>query len=376
MKIKDYIQNNPYRVMGVTTDDSSDVMSSHQSRIKAYSAIGKTVCYPMDMNKVFGVEPKRNMENVSSCLALLSTPGGRLLNGMFWFMNITETDARALVALAQNGDLLSTRKIWEESQQNMSALQNQLVCCLLKDPRSYSRALQTASILYNKYGDEFISTISNGFNVITPDELMPTFLSEIINSTDGNCFWWDKAVKRMGDEHISRQWADVKANHHIKKMQDALNVAKTTEYSKPEDNYEIAKQLMKCTEQHLKSMKTLVDRFPFLLSRYTTIADSVCEEILNQEIKYYNRSNWSFKVMDNSLKLERFCYRYAATIRLKERCKLNINITSGRNENAPLFANGTPDKLLFESDRKKRNETIFGILHALKNGHRNAIQSI
>lgn len=252
----------------------------------------------------------------------------------------------------------------------MSALQNQLVCCLLKDPRSYSRALQTANLLYSKYGDEFISTVCNGFSVITPSELMPTFLSEIINSTDGDCFWWDKAVKRMDDEHISHLWADVKANHHVKKMQEALNVAKTTEYSKPEENYKIARQLMKCTERHLKSMKSLVDRFPFLLSRYATIADSVCEEILNQEIKYYNRSIRTFKLKNKALELERFCYRYAATVRFKERCKLNINITLGRNENAPLFANGTPDRLLLESDQKKRNTAIYGILSALVNRHK------
>lgn len=370
MRIKDYIQNNPYRVMGVASNESSDIVSSHQSRMKAYSAIGKTVCYPIDMNKVFEVEPKRNMENISSCLASLSSPVGRLLNGMFWFMNITETDAKALVALDQNGNLLSTRKIWEENQQNMSALQNQLVCCLLKDPRSYSRALQTANLLYSKYGDEFISTVCNGFSVITPSELMPTFLSEIINSTDGDCFWWDKAVKRMDDEHISHLWADVKANHHVKKMQEALNVAKTTEYSKPEENYKIARQLMKCTERHLKSMKSLVERFPFLLSRYATIADSVCEEILNQEIKYYNRSIRTFKLKNKALELECFCYRYAATVRFKERCKLNINITLGRNENAPLFANGTPDRLLLESDQKKRNTAIYGILSALVNRHK------
>jgi hypothetical protein len=117
-------------------------------------------------------------------------------------------------------------------------------------------------------------------------------------------------------------------------------------------------------------MKSLVDRFPFLLSRYATIADSVCEEILNLEIKYYNRSAWTFMLKDNALELERFCYRYAATVRFKERCRLNINITLGRNENAPLFANGTPDRLILESDRKMRNTAICGILSALANRHR------
>lgn len=367
MGIKDYIQNNPYRVMGVTTNDSLAVVSSHHSRMKAYSAIGKTVSYPMDMDKVFGIGPKRNMENISSCMASLSTPKGRLLNGMFWFMNITGADAGALAALAQNGDPLSTRKILEESPQNMSALQNQLMCCLLKDPRSYSRALQTASLLYSRYGEEFISTVSNGLDVITPDKLMPTFLMEIINSTNGDCFWWDKAVNRLGNGHISCLWANAKTNWHTQKIQQALNVAKTTQYTIPKDNYNIAKQLMESIRPHLKALKAIVDRFPFLLSRYAAIADSACEEILHNVILYWNRCYRTRKLKENILELERFCYRYAATVRFKERCKININLTMGRNKNAPLFANGTPDRLLLESERNKRNAAICGILSALGN---------
>lgn len=369
MRIKDYIQNNPYRVIGVAINDSSDVVSSHYSRMKAYSAIGKTICYPMDMNNVFGIEPNRNIENLFSCQASLYAPGTRLLNGMFWFMNITDTDAVTLAALARDGDLLAARKTWADGPQDMSALQNQLVCCLLKDPRSYSRALHIANLLYCKYGKEFISTIGCGFDVIAPDALMPAFLSEIINTTGGRCFWWDKAVARLGDERISRQWADVKACYHIKKMRDALNVAQATEYSKPEDNCNIAMLLMKTSEPHLNTLKPIVDSYPFLLSRYVTVADTVCEEILDQTIRYYNESEWSFYVEERSFELDRFCYRYAATPRLKKRCMLNLNRVIGRSDDAPLFANGTPDNLCSEADREKRNAGICGILSALENRH-------
>ena len=80
----------------------------------------------------------------------------------------------------------------------------------------------------------------------------------------------------MNDEHISHLWADVKANYHVKKMQEALNVAKTTEYSKPEENYQIARQLMKCTERHLSyslikspssSMQNIAMRMGFLITQ-------------------------------------------------------------------------------------------------------------
>ena len=40
MNIKDFIQNNPYRVLGVFTTDSSGVIASNSSKMKAFAAIG------------------------------------------------------------------------------------------------------------------------------------------------------------------------------------------------------------------------------------------------------------------------------------------------------------------------------------------------
>lgn len=102
-----------------------------------------------------------------------------------------------------------------------------------------------------------------------------------------------------------------------------------------------------------------------LLSRYSTIAEAVGEFVLHNEIEYYNHIGWVSGLTERSLELERFCYRYAATVRFKDRCRLNINITMGRKEDAPLFPNGTPDKLTFESERKKRNACISAILSGL-----------
>lgn len=366
MKFKDFIQNNPFRVMGVFTNDSSDIISTNNSRMKAFAVIGKVVSFWQDMISVFGTEPNRQVETLASGVAALSSPEGRLRSGLFWFMNLNATDARALAALARGGDLLEARKIWEDGEQNMSSLQNQLMSCLLKDPRSYSKALQLASTLYRKYGHDFVVTVCNGFEVVSPDQLMSMFLTEIVKASDGDCWWWDKAVKRQGSKAIDLQWTEAKAMLHLSKLQDALNVAKTTEIHSTQDNYDIAVALMKQAEPHLKALKALKDEQPALLSRYATIADAVCEEILNREIEYYNHIGWFSGKADRVLVLKRFCYRYAATVRFKDRCRLNINIVMGRSSNAPVFPNGKPDKLFFESDRKKRNAGICAILDAVR----------
>ncbi len=366
MKFKDFIQNNPFRVMGVFTNDSSDIISTNNSRMKAFAVIGKVVSFWQDMISVFGTEPNRQVETLASGVAALSSSEGRLRSGLFWFMNLNATDARALAALARGGDLLEARKIWKDGEQNMSSLQNQLMCCLLKDPRSYSKALQLASTLYRKYGHDFVVTVCNGFEVVSPDQLMSVFLTEIVKATDVDCWWWDKAVKRQGSKAIDLQWTEAKASLHIGQLQDALNVAKTTEIHSTQDNYDIAVALMKQAEPHLKALKALNDGHPALLSRYATIADAVCEEILNREIEYYNHIGWFSGKVDRVLVLKRFCYRYAATVRFKDRCRLNINIVMGRSSNAPVFPNGMPDKLFFESDRKKRNAGICAILDAVR----------
>ncbi len=351
--------------MGAATSDSSTTLSSNNSRMKAYAAIGKSVSFPMDMDIVFGAKADRSQSSLVSYMSSLSVPKDRLRHGLFWFMNLTETDAHALAVLRQTGDLLEARKVWEDGEQDMSALQNQLVCCLLKDPRSYSKAIQVASRLYQRYGSELIQTISNGFNVISPDKLLLMLLEEVVVASDGDCWWWDKAMKRSGISHIDDLWTEAKATSLIAKIEQALNVAQSSECRNVQAHYDLAYKLMKHTEPMLKSLKALTDAHPVLLSRYSTIAEAVGEFVLHNEIEYYNHIGWVSGLTERSLELERFCYRYAATVRFRDRCRLNINITMGRTEDAPLFPNGKPDKLTFESERKKRNAGISAILSGL-----------
>jgi len=194
---------------------------------------------------------------------------------------------------------------------------------------------------------------------------LPMFLEEIVVASDGDCWWWDKAVKRSGISYIDDLWTEAKATSLIAKIEQALNVAQSSECRNVQAHYDLAYGLMKQTEQMLKSLKKLTDTHPVLLSRYSTIAEAVGEFVLHNEIEYYNHIGWVSGLTERSLELERFCYRYAATVRFKDRCRLNINITMGRKEDAPLFPNGTPDKLTFESERKKRNAGISAILSGL-----------
>lgn len=365
MRIKDYIRNSPYRVLGVATNDSSATLMSNNSRIKAFASIGKTVSFPQDYDRVFGEKPERQPSALASALTALSTPESRLRHGIFWFMNLTATDAKALTVLAQTGNPKEARCIWEKGEQNMSAVQNQLVCSLLMDPRAYSRAIHDAFYLYAFYGSDFVATVSGGFNIIDPDKLMPMFMEEIIKVSEGDCHSWDKAVKRCNQAPLDNLWAEAKALPLLTKLQDALNVARSTERKTPKDHLDIASRLMNQAEPLLRPLKALASAHPKLLSRYSTIADTVAEEVIDREITYWNRTSWHAGKREEAMPLLCFCYRYACSVRFKNRSKENINIVLGRSKDACLFPNGKPDKLTSESDRKKRNAGICAILSAL-----------
>lgn len=366
MRSKEYIKNNPYRVLGVATTDSPATRMQRQSRMKAFASIGKAVTFPMDLFPVYGNHPERNEAAISAAMSQLSTPKDRLLHGMFWFMNVTATDAEALAVLFKTGKLLDARRIWGKAEQNMSAVQNQVVCCLLMDPCAYAMALQEAYYLYTRFGDEFINTICGGVQVITPDQLMPLFMKEIIRFSGADCCCWDKAVKNGNNATIDKCWTEAKATPLITQLQTVLNIARSTECHSPEENLDLATGLMKQAEPLLKPLRTLAATHPILYSRYATITDTVAETVLDHEIEYSLRTKWISKKEKLCMELMCFCYRYACTVRFKHRCQKNINIGLYRPEEAPLFPNGMPDNLTSESERKKRNEDISAILSAME----------
>lgn len=367
MLIKEYIKNNPYRVLGVVANDSPATLMSHYSQMKAFSFIGKSVSFPQDFDRFFGEKPERHPAALDSALAALSTPEGRLRHAMFWFVNDTATDAEALTVLAQSGSPMKARRVWEKADQGFSGAHNTIVCNLLMGPCEYPLAIYQATPYYLFCGEELASSVCGDFSGNTTyDALMQVFLEEVIKSTEGDFHWWDKAVKICDDVWLNVLWVEAKAKPLLEQLQEAFNVAISSERLTPQDHFDIACRLMNQAEPLLRPLKALASTYPKLLSRYTTIADTIAEEVLDRVIIYSLRSEWHLNKNEQILPLYCFCYRYACSVRFKNRCQENINIVLGRKKDARLFPNGTPDKLLFESERTKRNAGICAILSAIR----------
>lgn len=286
---------------------------------------------------------------------------------MFWFVNDTATDAEALTVLAQSGSLLKARRVWDKAGQGFSVTHNTIVCNLLMGPNEYPSAVSLACHYYDFLGEEIASSVRGSFSGDTNyDALMSVFLEEVVKSAEGDFHWWDEAVRIGSNGWLDDLWPEAKAKPLLEQLQEAFNVAISTERLTPQDHFDIACPLMNQAEPLLRLLKALCSAYPKLLSRYTTIADTIAEEVLDRVIIYSLRSEWHLNKNEQILPLYCLCYRYACSVRFKNRCQENINIVLGRKKDARLFPNGEPDNLVLESERKKRNAGICGILAAIR----------
>ena len=364
MKTIDFIKSNPYRVMGMASNQPTSTMASNLTRLKAFSSIGKQTAFPIDMDSVLKDAPERSSAAIHKAMAALSSPKGRLDHGLFWFMNMNETDAKILSALAKDGNLTAAREAWALETPGMSAMQNQVVCYLLMGPEHYVHALRFAIVMYQIRGKELISTICMGLDTAKADDLMATFMENIVEFTDGDWQSWDTAVGLLDCSTEERLWAEAKANHIIKKLDDALNAAKAATIHCTRDNFDLATKLMNVSGPLLASLRQLRENCPALLSRQETVADNVCKEILQKAISYYNDGGWLFEPTEKMMEPYLFSHQNSESARFKKRCELNMNIILGRDHEAPFFSNGKPDNLSAQ-DREKANMGIRGIVSSL-----------
>ena len=366
MKTIDFIKSNPYRVMGLASNQQNSTMASNLTRLKAFASIGKHTSFLMDMNSVLNDEPERSAAAIQKAMAALNSTKGKLGNGLFWFMNMNDTDARILADLARDGNLAAARKAWAMEIPGVSAMQNQVVCYLLMGPEFYVHALRFANVLYLIRGDELVTTICNGLMTATADELMAMFMEIIVSFTDGDWQRWDVAVSQLNNSKTELMWAEAKASHYIKKLENALNAAKATTIHCSRDYHDAATMLMSVSGPLLASLRQLRENSPMLLSRQETITDNVCDEIIDKFISYCNSSFWFAEETEEVIRPFLFCHQNAESARIKKRCENNMNIILGREEDAPFFPNGKPDNLSAQ-DREKANEGIRSIVSSLNN---------
>lgn len=360
--MKTFIQRNPFRILGIASNADANETVRNCNMIKAMSLIGRNVSFKTDLTNLFkDGDVKRSKEVVMLAQSEISYPMNHLKYGMFWFMKGTEADEEAIGMMAENQMSAARAKLTKIRE--MSGVQNLMMTYLVGGRPNYKKAIMLAIKLFDVFGDEYVKTLSLGCNLILKDELLPMYLDLLYNEVsdkDELC----KVADEISDESFIKAWTKVIANATNKYLQKEFNIAQTTECIKVNDHYRIAVNLKEQTEDALSRLRSYAKKDESVASIYNTIADKISEEVLDHSISYYNGSIYGRILKSRCASLERFSYQFAVSPYLRLRVQHNLNITLGRNKDAPLFPNGKADERT-ERDRKVCNSMIAGILSAL-----------
>lgn len=360
--MKTFIQRNPFRILGIASNADANETVRNCNMIKAMSLVGRNVSFKTDLTNIFkDGEVKRSKEDVMLAQSEISYPMNHLKYGMFWFMIGTDADEEAISMMADNQMTAARAKLTKIRE--MSAGQNLMMTYLIGSRPNYKKAIMLAIKIFDLFGDEYVKTLSLGCNLIPKDELLPMYLDMLYNEVsdmDELC----KVADEIKNDSFIKAWTKVVANATNKYLQKEFNIAQTAECIKADDHYRIAVNLKEHTEDTLSRLRSYAKKDEGVASVYNTIADKISEEVLNHSISYYNGSIYCRVMKSRCVSLERFSYQFAVSPYLRLRVQHNLNITLGRNKDAPLFPNGKADDHS-ERDRKVCNSIIAGILSAL-----------
>lgn len=305
---------NPYRVLGVFTTDGPSVMMQNLNKIHVLNAVGRDASFPADMGKAFKHVPDRCNDRVDHCLKVLSSPMKQLCEGMFWFMNLNDTDAEAFRLLNTTGNLRKARQLWEKEGRGVSALQNRLVCCIAGGV-SFKNTIPVIDELYTKHAQELADILTHGMVPLASEQVLNVFFEKLINIFHIPDI--EEVIDQYGDKTITRQWFDARVSVLQRQLESHMAALDVEDCN---DVWGYLEDLQSIAKKHAEQK--------FLCE---TIAESVSESILDQVIKYYNESHKTLRNKDLTLMICRRCRRFASTKRFSDRCTKNINTLYGKS---------------------------------------------
>ena len=98
-----YIENNPYRILGVLSNSSMKEIVSNFGKIKAFAKTGKSVSFNNDFVQLLG-PINRDSQLATDAYNAISLPKDRFVAGLFWFIQDSPIDEVAINKL-RAGDI-------------------------------------------------------------------------------------------------------------------------------------------------------------------------------------------------------------------------------------------------------------------------------
>lgn len=307
------ILQNPFRILGVYANSPKKDIVANKGKATAFLKVNRPVEYPLDLK---GILPPvmRTVEQFNEAEAKLTIAKEQIQHAQFWFLKMTPLDDIAFNHLfAANID--EAISIWSK-QNNLSALQNKMLCYLIKG--SLSEALSSAQQLYNTFGDAYIGKIDNSSTLrLSAIELRNLFIDSL-----GEDVGAMNLLKVTTDADWKTYISDQTIGPLISKISSEVDKAKKVDHKNPKARFDAAGKLATATKEAFNLLKSLL---PSSDPQYQMIADKLGLEILQCGIDYFNNSE-DDDAPHNAMKVQKQAQSIVVGTLAKQRCEENVKI--------------------------------------------------
>ncbi|MBQ7608850.1 MAG: hypothetical protein IJU76_12925 [Desulfovibrionaceae bacterium] len=178
----DIIQNNAFRIIGMTVNSTAKERLASVSKIKAYARIGKDVSFPLD--KVFALgKVSRTVEAVDRAVVQLNTQDDFLKNALFWFYTLTPEQEKAYQCI-EAGNLKDAQKIYEKAKDFGSLIGLATLAFVntnINQAIGYINTFFEDETAFNAFKD-FVSQITRQETNLTVEDLLTLYLETLLEN--------------------------------------------------------------------------------------------------------------------------------------------------------------------------------------------------
>lgn len=307
------INNNPFRLLGVFANSPKRDIVANKGKATAFLKVNRSVEYPLDLK---GILPSlsRTLEMMNEAESHLAIAKEQIKYAQFWFLKMTQLDEIAFNHLFA-GKIDESISIWSK-QDNISSLQNKMVCYLIKN--SISGAISIAQQLYGKFGDTYIEKVDGSCTLkMTAVELRNLFIDSLGESV-GIMNLLSAATDADWKSYISSKTIGPLIN----KISSEVEKTKKVDHKDPNARINAARNLVTNTKGAFSQLKNLL---PVSDPQFQMIADKLGLEILQCGIDYFNNSE-DDDAPHTAMKMQKYAQSVVFGTLAKQRCEENVKI--------------------------------------------------
>jgi hypothetical protein len=360
------IINNPFRIIGILSNNSAREIQARKNRITAYAKVGKEITSEYDFSFFNSIE--RTNSIIDKAFSDIEQNQNKVIHSLFWFTNLNPVDNTAIQHLV-SGNKEKAIEIWDKltdekevTSKNFSAFNNIGTLYLLEDSKEEIKQGITAKIklIESENFKDFIHTVADETYSIDKNKQMELFADELLINFK-NKYTTSETIELFNNcnETIKKYLSKKFTEEPIHKIEVLIEQC-TKKRAKDKINaYKYATDLYVTTRNKLSLLKSIIGETNL---QYKMLTDNVAKEILQCSVDYFNESQEQEKsndYLEEAMKLAKLAESIAVNDATKNKVKENISTLKemkDRELSEIVMLLNSIKEAYAENDRKIRNE--------------------